>query len=44
MGYSGESFVEEIGLQLDVIRMGNIWVDARKKEMAFYVRSVTWMW
>lgn len=41
MGYSGESFEEETGLKLDVIWMGNIWIDTRNKETTFQVRSMT---
>lgn len=41
MGYSDKDFEEEAELKLDVIWMGNIQIDARKKEIAFQVRSVT---
>ena len=41
MGYSGESFEEEAGLKLYVIRMSNDLIDARKKKITFQVRHVT---
>lgn len=41
MGCSGESSEDEAGLKLGVIGMGNIRIDARKKELAFQVRVTT---
>lgn len=35
MGYSGESFEEEVGFKLDVIRMSNDLIDVRKKKIIF---------